>query len=128
MVDIENLESKDHPRMDTVSPMNLSNPRDQLPNEKVDDKESWIVKFEENDTDNPKNFKTSYKAFLTFQMSMLALSGSLGSSIVSPAQSEIESQLNVGSEVATLTLSLFVLGKLSWSTWASILYHVMSYV
>lgn len=73
--------------------------------------ESLIVVFEESDTENPKDFKPWYKVFLTFQMSMLAFSGSLGSSILSPAQSDIEDRLHVSSEVASLTLSLFVLGK-----------------
>ncbi|OKL58166.1 hypothetical protein UA08_06409 [Talaromyces atroroseus] len=123
MADIEKTNSNYRPRIDIASPMILSKLGHELPRSKPesDNKKSWVVKFDEGDPDNPKNFKTSYKVFLTFQMSMLALSGSLGSSIVSPGQSKIESQLNVGAEVATLTLSLFVLG---WAfgpmIWASI--------
>lgn len=81
-----------------------------LPTDREQEKEAWIVVFEEADPENPKNFKPWYKIFLTFQMSMLAFSGSLGSSIVSPAQSDIEDRFHVSSEVASLTLSLFVLG------------------
>lgn len=111
MVDTENLEPQAQPQTDTLSSISQN---DQLPTDesRTAEKDDWIVKFDNNDRQNPKNFKTSYKVFLTFQMSMLALSGSLGSSIVSPAQSAIESQLDVGPEVAALTLSLFVLGKL----------------
>lgn len=77
------------------------------------EQESWIVIFEEADTENPKNFKPWYKIFLTFQMSMLAFTGSLGSSIVSPAQSDIGDNFHVSDEVASLSLSLFVLGRSS---------------
>ncbi|KAH8694094.1 major facilitator superfamily domain-containing protein [Talaromyces proteolyticus] len=75
-----------------------------------DDKGQWLVKFEEHDPANPKNFKTAYKIFLTFQMSMLALSGSMGSSIVAPAQSSIGAYFHVSVEVTTLAVALFVLG------------------
>lgn len=77
--------------------------------------EAWIVDFEKSDPENPKSFRSWYKVFVTFQMSMLAFSGSLGSSIVSPAQSDIEGVFNVSSEVASLTLSLFVLGRSCFS-------------
>lgn len=78
----------------------------------IEDKERWIVKFSDGDPGNPQNFKSSHKMFLTFQMSMLALSGSLGSSIVSAAQPRIAEQLHVSEEVSSLTLCLYVLGKL----------------
>lgn len=76
----------------------------------TEEREAWIVAFEEADTENPKNFRTWYKIFLTFEMSLLAFAGSLGSSIVSPAQSDIADDFHVSEEVASLTLSLFVLG------------------
>lgn len=74
-------------------------------------KEDFQVQFQDGDKENPKNFHTSYKIWLTGQMSMLAFVGSLGSSIMSPAQAEIATYLGVGHEVTVLTLSLFVLGK-----------------
>jgi hypothetical protein len=119
--EIPNSKNTSHPDT-TVTMPSSSNANDQAlqrdeptPHEHdhEQEKEAWLVGFEEADTENPKNFKPWYKAFLTFQMSMLAFSGSLGSSIVSPAQSEIEDRLHVSSEVASLTLSLFVLGRSS---------------
>ena len=76
-------------------------------------KEDFLVQFKDGDKENPKNFHTSYKIWLTGQMSMLAFVGSLGSSIMSPAQAEIATYLGVGHEVTVLTLSLFVLGRLT---------------
>ncbi|KAL4779339.1 major facilitator superfamily domain-containing protein [Aspergillus varians] len=66
--------------------------------------------FEVGDPANPHNFRPLYKAWLVSQMSLLALSGALGSSIISSAASEISDYINVGSEVTSLTVALYVLG------------------
>lgn len=59
------------------------------------------VKFEDDDPQNPKNYSSSHKAFLVIQMAMLAMAGSLGSSIISPAATSIaeftHTTLNCGS-------------------------------
>lgn len=83
-----------------------------LPGEAVadDTKSQWIVQFEDGDPSNPKNFKTLWKAFLTFQMGLLALTGSMGSSIMAPAQSKIATDMHIAQEATTLTVALFVLG------------------
>lgn len=121
MAEKETPNPENTPHLDTMVTMPSSNVHNQ-PTQKdeltphdheraaAEEKEAWIVKFEEVDTENPKNFKTWYKIFLTFQMSMLAFAGSLGSSIVSPGQSDIGDDFHVSDEVASLTLSLFVLG------------------
>ncbi|KAJ5162333.1 hypothetical protein N7492_007725 [Penicillium capsulatum] len=72
--------------------------------------EQFLVQFEDGHHDNPKHFRPSYKIWLTGQMSMLAFVGSLGSSIMSPAQPELATYLGVNKEVTVLSLSLFVLG------------------
>ncbi|KAJ5974589.1 major facilitator superfamily domain-containing protein [Penicillium waksmanii] len=68
------------------------------------------VKFEDDDPKNPKNYSSSHKAFLVVQMAMLALAGSLGSSIISPAATSIAEYTHTTSEVTPLTVALFVLG------------------
>ncbi|KAI4122397.1 MAG: hypothetical protein LQ338_005844 [Usnochroma carphineum] len=74
------------------------------------EKEAYRVDWEPNDQDNPKNWKTAYKGWLTLQLGMLALAASLGSSIISPAENAIAKYTHISPEVATLSLSLYVLG------------------
>ncbi|RAK94076.1 bicyclomycin resistance protein [Aspergillus costaricaensis CBS 115574] len=69
-----------------------------------------LVKWEENDPENPHNFSTAYKCWITFQLGLLALSASLGSSIISPAETELKAYLNIGTEVSILPVSLYILG------------------
>jgi len=72
--------------------------------------EAFKVGFESDDITNPKNFSTLYKIWLVFQMSMLAMTGALGSSIISPGSTQIAEYTGVGTEVTSLTVALFVLG------------------
>ena len=74
------------------------------------DKNDYLVRFEDGDPHNPKNFHPYYKAWLTWEMGMLAFVGSLGSSIMSPAEEDLSHYLGVSKEATVLTLSLFVLG------------------
>ncbi|RAL03215.1 MFS transporter [Aspergillus ibericus CBS 121593] len=69
-----------------------------------------MVRFEEGDPEDPRNFSSGRKAFITLQMSMLALVGALGSSILSPGQSDIARYTHISEEVAVLATSLYVLG------------------
>ena len=89
-------------------------------NESVHDT-AFLVKWEEHDPGNPKNWSSSYKAFITFVLGMLALAGSLGSSIISPAEQAISDEFHVSTEVTILMISLYVLGfALGPSCWAPI--------
>lgn len=72
--------------------------------------ETFKVDFELDDVTNPKNFSTLYKIWLVFQMSMLAMTGALGSSIISPASTQIGDYTNVSTEATSLTVALYVLG------------------
>ena len=74
------------------------------------DPSSYIVEFDQGDREDPKNFNSYYKAFLTFQLSLLAFAGSLGSSIIAPAETLIANDVGISLEVAVLTVSLYVLG------------------
>ncbi|RDI89026.1 Pre-mRNA-splicing factor [Venturia inaequalis] len=70
----------------------------------------FLVKWDENDPKNPFNWTTRYKAWITFQLGMLALAASLGSSIISPGERAISEEFGVSQEVSVLAISLYVLG------------------
>ncbi|KAJ5994556.1 major facilitator superfamily domain-containing protein [Penicillium sp. IBT 35674x] len=88
------LESQSHPTKET----------------KPEGIEAFKVDFELDDVANPKNFSTLYKIWLVLQMSMLAMTGALGSSIISPGSTQIAEYTGVSTEVTSLTVALFVLG------------------
>ncbi|KAL9593398.1 MAG: hypothetical protein Q9179_005905 [Wetmoreana sp. 5 TL-2023] len=90
-----------------------SEPHDEGENPQVsakDEKEAYRVDWEDDDPENPRNWRTAYKGWLTLQLGMLALAASLGSSIISPAENAIAEYAHISPEVATLALSLYVLG------------------
>ena len=68
------------------------------------------MNFDKNDPENPKNFSSSYKAWLTLQMALLALVGSFGASIPSSAEPVIAAYLDVSLETTVLLVALFVQG------------------
>ncbi|KFY58949.1 hypothetical protein V496_05906 [Pseudogymnoascus sp. VKM F-4515 (FW-2607)] len=71
---------------------------------------SELVDWNLNDPDNPRNWSSSYKYWVTFQLGMLALAASIGSSITAPAGKEIAKYTNISSEVSVLSISLYILG------------------
>ncbi|TVY64227.1 putative transporter [Lachnellula suecica] len=64
----------------------------------------------DNDQENPRNWSNGYKSWITFQLGMLALAASLGSSIISPANDTIADYVGVSEEVSILSISLYILG------------------
>jgi hypothetical protein len=80
--------------------------------EAVDDKDAFLVHFDEGDPTNPMNFNSYYKIWLVLQMSMLGFCGLGGSSIIAPAVPIIAGYLNSSIEVQVLMIALFLLGKL----------------
>ena len=74
------------------------------------EKDHFLVGWDENDKDNPRNWTNGYKSWITFQLGMLALAASLGSSIISPAEDAISIDMDVSHEVAVLSISLYILG------------------
>ncbi|GMF71650.1 unnamed protein product [Aspergillus oryzae] len=80
-----------------------------------------LVGWEENDPENPHNFSTLYKCWITFQLGMLALSASLGSSITSPAQTKLEAYLDISTEVSILPVSLYIIGTATSKNTAAVL-------
>lgn len=69
---------------------------------------AYIVKWDRDDPLNPQNWSVRYKWWVTFQLGMLALAGSLGSSIMTPADGVIAQYISVSSEVAVLDVSLYL--------------------
>jgi MFS family permease len=76
----------------------------------IDNKDKDLVKWADGDPANPYNWAVPYKAFVTFQLGMLALAASLGSSILSPAGNTIAQVMEISEEVAVLNISLYILG------------------
>ena len=74
------------------------------------EKDTYLVDWDDNDPDNPRNWSNGYKSWLTFQVGMLALAASLGSSIISPAEDSIASYTGVSHEVTVLCISFYILG------------------
>jgi len=70
--------------------------------------DSNIVDWDENESNNPHNWATSYKCWITFQLGMLALAASLGSSIIAPAETRIAAYVGVSLEVVILSVSLYM--------------------
>lgn len=71
---------------------------------------AFLVRFEKTDPDDPKNFNPYLKAWLTFVMGLLAFSGSVGTSIVTPAEAIVARYFEVDLEVTVLMMALFLLG------------------
>jgi hypothetical protein len=69
---------------------------------------AYLVKWDQDDVSNPQNWNPRYKWWVTFQLGMLALAGSLGSSITTPADDTIAKYTGVSSDVAVLDVSLYL--------------------
>lgn len=73
----------------------------------VDDE--FIVKWDgDDDPENPQNWSTSFKSWVTAQLSMLAFTASLASSIISPANQTIAAYVGVSEDAVVLNVSLYV--------------------
>lgn len=74
-----------------------------------DEKAEVLVDWEgEDDTENPQNWSTAFKSWVTFQLSLLAFSASLASSIIAPASQTIAGYTGVSENVVVLNVSLFM--------------------
>lgn len=70
----------------------------------------FLVAWNPDDEANPRNWSNAYKSWITFQLGMLALSASLGSSIIAPAEQAIANYTGISSELAVLVISVYILG------------------
>lgn len=81
--------------------------------EKVDfgiDNDKILVKWENDDPADPRNWIRTYKWWLTVQLGLLALTASLGSSIIAPGEASISRDFSVSAEISVLCISLYILG------------------
>ncbi|BCR93107.1 MFS transporter [Aspergillus luchuensis] len=70
----------------------------------------FTISFGKDDPDDPRNFGSWHKVYITCQLSMLTFVAALGSSILSPGQSDVAEYTNISSEVAVLATSMYILG------------------
>jgi hypothetical protein len=70
----------------------------------------FLVRFEDGEAANPKNFNTFYKAWVTFVLGLQAFAGAVGSAIVTPAEEAVAAHFGVSQEATTLLLALYLLG------------------
>ena len=68
----------------------------------------YLVDWDDDDEENPLNWSTAYKCWITFQLGMLALAASLGSSIIAPAEPDIAAHFGMSKEVTVLCVSLYM--------------------
>jgi len=105
----ENLET-DEEKWSTI-PTPQNDEENALPSEKKNEegKDPNIVDWDgEDDKLNPRNWSTLYKSWITFQLGMLALAASLGSSIIAPVENDISEYVGVSREVTVLVISLYM--------------------
>ena len=69
---------------------------------------SELVEWDLDDPENPRNWSNPYKYWITFQLGMLALAASIGSSITAPAGNAIATYTNISNEVSVLSISLYM--------------------
>lgn len=90
---------------------------------------AFLVDFEENDPTNPMKFSTVKKGFVTLQLGFTALTASLASSIIAPAEPQIASRFGVSQEATVLVISLYILGfAVGPMMWAPISGRYLSFV
>ena len=74
-------------------------------------KECFLVEWTNpDDPDHPHNWSNLKKGFIMFEILFLTCVTYMGSSIYTPGQQAIQSQFKVRNVVATLNLSIYVLG------------------
>lgn len=72
-------------------------------------KDEIIVGWDDDsDQENPQNWSTSFKIWVTVQLSLLAFAASLASSIISPASKTIAEYVDVSQNVVVLNVSLYM--------------------
>ncbi|KAF7562331.1 hypothetical protein G7046_g1838 [Stylonectria norvegica] len=66
--------------------------------------------YRPDDPDNPQNWSTAKKSFVMFEICLLTFAIYSGSAIITPAHTIIMNMYGVSSQLASMTLSLYVLG------------------
>ncbi|KAE8452318.1 hypothetical protein EG329_001018 [Mollisiaceae sp. DMI_Dod_QoI] len=69
-----------------------------------------VIWYSPNDPENPQNWSSNYKLMVASQICVLNFAVYVGSAIYTPGEESIKKEFGVSDTVATLGLSLFVLG------------------
>jgi hypothetical protein len=94
--------------MDQNSSHTLSDEENGPSRDELHEKDPNLVEWDVGDPENPRNWSNGRKFWITFLLGMLALAASMGSSIISPAEKTIAAYVGVSSEVAVLSVSLYM--------------------
>ena len=78
------------------------------------EKDKYLVEFNKDDPDNPKNFNVVYKWYLSILSGIFILNATFASSAPSTATAEVMAEFNKSQEVAILMVSLFLAGYVSF--------------
>lgn len=109
--DEQEQEQEQEQEWEWSSPMPPTDEERQLPSKEEateNGRDLNLVGWEENDKENPRNWSTAYKSWITFQLGMFGLAASVGTSIISPAEVTIAEHIGVSSEVSVLAVSLYL--------------------
>lgn len=71
---------------------------------------SWIVQFDENDPDDPRNMSKARKWLITFMVAFSSICVTVNSSIYTFTYGQLEREFGVSEEICTLGLTFFVVG------------------
>ena len=97
----------------STSRNSIEGPADAVGGTKADPekgKDFKLVDWTENDQENPRNWSTPKKFFVTFEICLLTTSVYIGSAIYSAGIQGVTQQFGVGETAALLGLTLFVAG------------------
>lgn len=72
--------------------------------------ERGFVDFTPHDLDNPRNWPPAWKWYITTYVALIAMSGSLTSSIPAGSIESIRNEFDISQEAAGLTITLYLLG------------------
>ncbi|KAI0053376.1 MFS general substrate transporter [Auriscalpium vulgare] len=76
----------------------------------ADEKDPWLVTFDEGESANPFNWSRLFRWYLTFAGGILVLNATFASAAPSNILPQMMEEFGFGKEVATLTVSLFIAG------------------
>lgn len=105
----------------------VSSPERSIPLDQEKGKDNLLVTWAPNDPQNPRNWSTPKKLFVTAQICLLTTSVYIGSAIYTAGLQGIEAQFHISQVKALLGLTLFVLGyALGPMVWVCSFHHLLT--
>lgn len=84
--------------------------KDESDRQSADDKDYILITWLDKDPQNPQNWTSSKKIFVTAQICLLTTSVYIGSSIYTPGIPDVAEKFGVSTVAALLGLTMFILG------------------